>query len=271
MVALASLIMITIDVEFVAAFWTRVDKSTTPEGCWLWTGMKNPAGYGMCFDGKPIAAHRFSWNLAHPDNPCTGLVVCHVCDVPACVNPAHLFLGTTRINNHDKTMKGKPTMMRVLSPHPLHIEETHQQFAEPDEQDRIAAAVRANLPEVDIPARRVATEKAFRERDALVVALSKIWPSHLMRSPGRDPSFAVDYQWIVCIHSPMGPLAWRINDSQLGTYGHCERILENHWDGINTAQKYERLASLEVMRVPRSPVPHSKPKRRRATKARRVR
>jgi hypothetical protein len=80
-------------------FWSFVDKSGS---CWLWTGSKDKRGYGRF---KGIGAHRYSMiiNGTPPDN----LFVCHHCDVPSCVNPSHLFLGTLQDNNADKTRKGR--------------------------------------------------------------------------------------------------------------------------------------------------------------------
>ena len=77
-------------------------------GCWLWTGAtKGHMGYGnFNFDGTSIAAHRASWLMFRGDIP-NGLFVCHHCDVPTCVNPDHLWLGSAKDNNRDRDAKGR--------------------------------------------------------------------------------------------------------------------------------------------------------------------
>lgn len=85
-------------------FWDKVDKSGS---CWLWTGSNKPRGYGQIkVEGKTIFAHRLSWELAYGPIP-EGLYVCHRCDVPACVRPDHLFLGTQTDNMADRDAKGR--------------------------------------------------------------------------------------------------------------------------------------------------------------------
>jgi hypothetical protein len=79
-----------------------------PSGCWLWrNGVAGPSAYGhLRYKGKTEAAHRVSW-LLHIGPIPKGLFVCHHCDVPACVNPSHLFLGDARANNLDCIAKGR--------------------------------------------------------------------------------------------------------------------------------------------------------------------
>ncbi len=90
-------------------FWSKVDK-TTADGCWLWTrSCRHGYGTFSLSDGMLAPAHRVAWVLTHGPIP-DGLWVLHACDVRACVNPAHLWLGTREDNMQDMVKKGRSAL-----------------------------------------------------------------------------------------------------------------------------------------------------------------
>jgi hypothetical protein len=90
----------------------RFETKFSPEpnsGCWLWVGcvFSKTGGYGAFkADGKMWRAHRFAWVLYRGLIP-DGLMVLHHCDNRGCVNPEHLWLGTTDDNMADMVSKGR--------------------------------------------------------------------------------------------------------------------------------------------------------------------
>jgi hypothetical protein len=91
-------------------FWSKVDKTPGhgPNGdCWAWKGTMMGLYGAFAVSGKNTGAHRFSYALANGPIASSKLFVCHRCDNPTCVNPAHLFLGEHQDNVADKVAKGR--------------------------------------------------------------------------------------------------------------------------------------------------------------------
>src|SRR5580692_5582206 len=88
------------------SFEANISKASG-DGCWLWTGCKTNGSYGMFrYGGRRMGAHRAAFLIYRSEIP-AGLWVLHRCDIPSCVNPKHLFLGTPRDNTLDKISKGR--------------------------------------------------------------------------------------------------------------------------------------------------------------------
>ena len=93
-----------------SAFWAKVGKSKSNDGCWLWKGALNHGGYGVFGTkaspvlGGQVRAHRAAYELRVGRIP-QGQLVLHRCDIRNCVNPGHLFLGSHADNMRDMSRK----------------------------------------------------------------------------------------------------------------------------------------------------------------------
>lgn len=94
-------------------FLTKVEKTNS---CWIWKEGIDLSGYGRFHLTRThsIAAHRFSWLIFKGSIP-EGMLVCHTCDTPFCVNPEHLFLGTDKDNSDDKLTKNRQGLLCKLT------------------------------------------------------------------------------------------------------------------------------------------------------------
>lgn len=102
-----------------------------------------------------------------------------------------------------------------------------------------------------------AKNAAYRERNQLVAALSKIFPSYLATHDANDATWDKEWMWIVYVELPTAghllptgnvlpkttQVSWHIHNSDLSIFSHLS-VKENNWDGHTTEEKYARLAAL---------------------------
>lgn len=143
----------------------RFDEKWMPEpnsGCWLWLAAVRRRGYGIVsLEGPNFGngvAHRVSWEIYRGPIP-KGLSVLHRCDVPSCVNPDHLFLGTPLDNVTDMLAKGRAKPVRGEAHHTTHL------------TDEDVYAIRAS----DIPGHALATTYSVSQSTISHIRNCKSW------------------------------------------------------------------------------------------------
>jgi len=91
-------------------------RSKCLDDCWEWPGNRDAKGYGYVFGKQLRRTHRVMYELMYGPIP-EGMLVCHRCDNPSCMNPSHLFLGTSADNNRDCVAKGRHISPNKLKTH----------------------------------------------------------------------------------------------------------------------------------------------------------
>ena len=89
-------------------FWSKV-QIRNRNACWLWQASTNGKGYGqfrVSSKRKPMKANVVSFFLSGRKLK-TGQSVLHTCHNRLCVNPAHLYAGTSKQNTHDMYQSGR--------------------------------------------------------------------------------------------------------------------------------------------------------------------
>lgn len=142
---------------------SRVEYDTNG-GCWLWPGTTTRDGYGNL---RGVSVHRVAYQtFVGPIPP--RMCVCHRCDVPNCVNPAHLWLGTHADNMRDRIAKGRYVKKLTWES----VDRMRAAFAnsDPTEENRSTIA-------------RLATEFGVSASTAESIISGKRWREHRRPSP----------------------------------------------------------------------------------------
>lgn len=122
----------------IERFRRKTVKGEGENACWIFTGFIDKHGYGLCrpgFGKLNVRAHRYAWIMKNGPIP-HGMFVLHKCDVRACVNPDHLFLGSNRDNVDDMLKKER---QRKGDNHPARIDPSRQVRGERHGQAKMTA------------------------------------------------------------------------------------------------------------------------------------
>lgn len=138
------------------------------ETCWLWSGSYHDFGYGWFVrlrDGQwsTDLAHRVSYELFNGSIP-DGQIVRHTCNVPPCVHPDHLVLGSPADNTRDMMNSGRHISQVDRYWHPPRGED-HYAYKHPEKVLRGSRHGRARITEEDVVAIRTRAFQGERYSD----------------------------------------------------------------------------------------------------------
>lgn len=97
------------DANALVRFWANVDRRG-PDDCWPWIGLRYSNGYGRYADREHRGwsyAHRLIMEIKNGAPVPKASWVCHHCDNPPCVNPAHLYIGNASTNAQDRERRNR--------------------------------------------------------------------------------------------------------------------------------------------------------------------
>jgi hypothetical protein len=167
-------------------FLARVSPRT--DGCWIWTGLVRPDGYGATrYEGKEQSAHRVAWKLFRGKiGP--GLSVCHRCDVRACVNPEHLFAGTPAENAHDMRSKGRDKRGEKHGSAKLRLDQVRRIKAMLGEDKMYMTEIAREFGVSETTIRAIRIGKTWREAEPICAAEARRRsPRQAKSGSGEDP------------------------------------------------------------------------------------
>jgi len=110
----------------------------------------------------------------------------------------------------------------------------YKQVAEQSEARALAA-------EKDTQQMAQRKDDAYLERNQVVSALSKCFPSGVART--AIDGWSEDWHGCVYIDLPTGQVSWHFHDSQAYLFAHLPAY-QGSWDGHDTPEKYRRLAAI---------------------------